>query len=86
MDDDLILRQTGVELQNDLDKIERILEIRSINSTLNLTNGTLSVVDALPTRIRDRYLHTNASTGALEWVELSNANLPLIFTDWTPDT
>lgn len=85
MDDDLILRQTGVELQADLDKVERLLEIRGINSSLNLTNGILSTTDALPTRINNRYLHTNPTTGALEWVEIGNLDLPIIFIDWTPD-
>lgn len=85
MDEDLILRQTGVELQNDLDKIERMLEIRGIGTSLTITNGILSVVDVLPPKINNRYLHTNTTTGALEWVEVGMPDVPLIFTEWAPE-
>lgn len=86
MDEELILRQTGAELQADLDKVERLLEIRSINSSLSLTNGVLSTTDVLPARINNRFLHTNQSTGVLEWVEIGSVDIPLIFTDWTPES
>ena len=39
-----------------------------------VTDGTGNVLsnkqDALPTVVNDRYLHTNASTGALEWAQV----------------
>lgn len=87
MDEDFVLRQTSTELQNDLDKVERLLDIRSIDSSLSLTNnGVLSVADLLPPRVNNRYLHTNASTGVLEWAEIGEVSIPLIFTDWTPES
>lgn len=33
-------------------------------------NSGLTSADKLPEKVNDRYLHTNASTGALEWVEV----------------
>ena len=46
MASDFVLRQTSIALQNDLDKIERLLEIRSIGTGLRL-DGTAFQLQAL---------------------------------------
>ena len=51
----------------------------TLNTTISIASGYklptttewASKQDALPTVVKDRYLHTNASTGALEWTTVS---------------
>lgn len=45
--------------------------------------------DILPTTVNDRYLHTNSSTGALEWVQASAGAVSFsvaVTTTWTEDS
>ena len=76
-DTEVLNRLTIVETDTDTlntEIVELDTEVGELNTELDtLTNTVNNKQDRLPDIVNDRYLHTNATTGDLEWVSVQSS-------------